>query len=229
MKRKILWTVLPALVVPLIASLFYFVWFSDHPLAATLYFATKLFTVAWPAVVVLLIFRDKIKLDLKDPRHLNALLPGLLSGVAVAGLLFLLVKIPTLHTMLETAAPEMRNKAEQLGFLKHYLAFALFLSILHSLIEEYYWRWFVYGHLRKIINPSFALVLSAIAFGSHHVVVTAQYFPLPWGFALGGLVAAGGAMWSLLLDRQRTIVGAWLSHMIIDLAVMWVGYRLLTG
>ena len=53
--RKI-WLVLwPAMTLPFLASLCYFVFYSEHFLARLLYALTKLFTLAWPIFVVVLL------------------------------------------------------------------------------------------------------------------------------------------------------------------------------
>src|SRR5262249_84918 len=82
-----------------------------------------------------------------------------------------------------------------------YLLLAGFLSVIHSLLEEYYWRWFVFGWLRRLIPRLAAMVLSSLAFMAHHVVILAVFFPgrfwtaaLPLALA----VAVGGFVWAWL-------------------------------
>jgi uncharacterized protein len=216
----------PAMVLPLLAALCYFVWFSSQPAARTIYFGTKIFTLLWPLLAWRLLAR-RISADMLSLRgSLESLPLALLSGAAISAALFALMRTP-LAAMVEEAVPAIRAKAQQLGFLAHYWSFAIFLSLIHSLLEEYYWRWFVYGRLRELLPPAVALALAALAFGAHHVVVLSQYFTLGWAFGLGLMVALGGALWCLMYRYQQNIVGAWISHMVVDLAVMWLGYRLL--
>jgi len=42
-------------------------------------------------------------------------------------------------------------------------------------------------------------------------------------------VLAGGVVWCLMFRAQRSLVGPWVSHMLVDLAVMALGYKLLFG
>src|SRR5262245_54727663 len=51
-----------------------------------------------------------------------------------------------------------------------YLLMAAFIAVPHSFLEEYYWRWAVFGWLRKFVPLPWAMVLSALAFMSHHVI-----------------------------------------------------------
>lgn len=111
-----------------------------------------------------------------------------------------------------------------------FLAMALFLAVIHSFLEEYYWRWFVFGWLEKQVPRPVALVVSSLAFMSHHVVVLAFYLPGHfWSavvpFSLG--VAAGGGFWAWLYRRSDNLYAPWLSHLLVDAAIMVVGHDML--
>lgn len=128
-------------------------------------------------------------------------------------------------------ADQVRSKlnAFGLGTPVGFLFLAMFLSLLHSLAEEYYWRWFVFARLQRLVHLPTAVVLSSLAFMAHHVVVLAAFFPgrfltlvLPFSLAL----AVGGSFWAWMYDRYGTLYPSWLSHALIDLAIMAVGYDL---
>lgn len=229
-KPSRLWAVLfPAMLVPLAASVFYFVLFSEYAFARVIYAGTKLFTVVWPLLAVLLVLKTGFpKLNLTDSRHWKALPLGLLSGAAIVAAMFAAMASPVGDVVTASAA-DIRKKAEELGILDHYWTFAIFLSVLHSLIEEYYWRWFVFGRLRLATGKCAAHLLAGAAFASHHVIVATQFFPVGWGVLFGALVGAGGIIWSLMLARQKTLAGIWLSHMLVDLGIMAIGHKLIFG
>ena len=111
----------------------------------------------------------------------------------------------------------------------HALAFALFLSIPHSLLEEYYWRWFVFGQLRRTAPFGVALAVSSLAFMSHHVIVIHQMLQQGWGVTLffSLCVAAGGAAWAWLYERSRSLYGPWISHLLVDCGIMYLGFDLI--
>jgi len=133
--------------------------------------------------------------------------------------------------LLGGAPAEIRQKVEQLGLATPlgYLGLATFYSVAHSGLEEYYWRWFVFGTLRRLVPPGAAVWLSAFAFTAHHVIVLWIYFRrAPWMVALASAaVAAGGAFWARLYDRSRSLRGPWLGHMLVDAALMAIGYDML--
>jgi membrane protease YdiL (CAAX protease family) len=128
-------------------------------------------------------------------------------------------------------AEEVRAKLAGFGIntLVGYLLFALFVSAIHSLAEEYYWRWFVFRQLSRGCWLTIAIAASSLAFAAHHVLVLQAYFtwtsPLTWLFSAG--VAIGGAVWAWLYHKSGSIYAPWLSHALVDAAIFVVGYDLL--
>lgn len=126
---------------------------------------------------------------------------------------------------------KVQEKMAQFGIdsVGRFVLFAFLLSVVHALLEEYYWRWFVFGRLAKLIPLVPAIILSSLAFMAHHVVVLGEYYHGHfWTVAvpLSLCVAVGGAFWAWLYHRTGTIWAAWLSHVILDTAIMVIGYDL---
>ena len=223
MGRRVWLALLPAALVPSIVSLLYFVTLSGTWAGRALYAASKLFILLWPLLAVRMILPPGEGARVSWRARLRALPLGLLSGAALSGLVLLALQTP-LAAILEASAPAIRGKAAQMGILDWYGPFALFLALGNSLVEEYYWRWFLYGRLRGFLGVWPALLLASGAFALHHVVVTSQFFPQPWGVLMGLCVGVAGAAWCLLYERQGTVAGVWVSHLVADLAVLSVGY-----
>lgn len=225
--KLIWWVVVPAMVLPLISALFYFVFFAGQPFAQVIYVGTKLFTLVWPAVVVLAIYRDGLPtINWRSPHHWRSLPLGIISGLAIVALMVGLMLTP-LGDVAQRGSSQIATKSEEMGILAHYWLFALFISVLHSLLEEYYWRWFVYGQLERLTPPVAAHLLAGVAFAAHHVVIISEFFGVFWGFFFSAFVGIGGIIWSLMLARQKTLMGIWVSHMIVDFGAMGVGYWLI--
>lgn len=126
------------------------------------------------------------------------------------------------------AARSIRGKIADLGIerLWLYVAVGVFYAICHSGLEEYYWRWFVFGQLRFRLPLASAIAIASLAFMTHHVILLATYFGWlsPWTYGFSLAVAAGGAVWAWLYERSGSLTGPWLSHMIVDAAIFLVGY-----
>ena len=229
MRPALVWAaVLPAMIVPFVAALFYFVISTDVVFARGMYAGVKVFLVVWPLFCSVVLFRDKPpRLRMRFQTWADALAPGLLTGVGIA-VVILVVMLSPLGRMVEASASSIRDRVDHLGVTDHYWLFAIFLSLIHSFIEEYYWRWFVYGELRGLTGKVPAALLSSAAFASHHVLITGKLMNWPLGILCGAGIAVGGLIWAHLFQRQRTLLAPWLSHVLADFTVMAVGYRILT-
>ena len=110
-----------------------------------------------------------------------------------------------------------------------YLAGALYWIFLNSVLEEFVFRWFLVTKAEAILgNERGAILLSAGIFVVHHTVVLA-IFGFPWWanvLASAGLFV-GGAIFSWLYVRHRSIWVPWLAHAMCDVAVFAIGGLLL--
>ncbi len=215
----------PAMVFPTIGALLYFVWLPGSGVAQAVYGIEKLILAAAPIAFVVARWRHRPD---RPRRHGRSLALGLASGIAIAAAAFGLMSTP-LGDLVRQAAPAIVGKAETLGFADHFIVFAAFLSIFHSLIEELYWRWLVFGHLRERIRLPAAHALAAIAFSAHHLVILSVFFPFGLACFFTLAVAVGGVIWSVLYQSTGSLVGCWLSHALVDAALMAVAYPMIVA
>lgn len=159
------------------------------------------------------------------------MLLGLVSGVVIAGFLLMVWKTFLAGGPLAARAAEAAGTklaAFGIGTASGYFLFAAFYSVFHSLLEEYYWRWFVFGHLRRALPVPTAAVLSSLAFMSHHVIVVGElagaYDARTW--LLASTVGIAGLLWAWLYHRSGSLYGSWISHALADAALLWIGYGL---
>lgn len=216
-----------ALVVPFLASLFYAVLFPGTAFGNSFYSGVKIFLVAWPLASVFLFLKEKGTHLPGDRNHRASIMPGAAFGIAIVGLLFFLIKMTPLGAVVDDNSANIVVFVEKLGVKQHFIWFALFISFAHAALEEIYWRWFAFGEGRKIMKVGWAHLIAGIGFASHHVVIVNQFFPLGWALFLGACVAIGGIVWSWMYHRYNSLLGPWISHMIIDLGLMWVGWEAL--
>lgn len=220
-----------AAMLPTAVTAVYFVALTQYPtwLQQTAWTLGKLVQFAFPAVWVLAVRRTRPKIGRRWWRGWGE---GLASGtVLLAAMLLLYHLVLEPLGLLDRPAAAMGEKLAGMGLdsLARYLAFAAFLSVAHSLLEEYYFRWFVFGQMRKLLPLGLAVALSSLAFAAHHVLVLAQFFgwtsPLMW---LGVVsVGVGGAYWAWHYERSGSLFGPWISHLLVDVAILAVGYELL--
>jgi membrane protease YdiL (CAAX protease family) len=242
--RKMGWALAFALLYPVTMTWVYFVALGggsatggESVSLAVPYGIGKAIQFGFPAFWICVVERQRLRWSRPGPR---GMLTGLGFGVLVAAAILALYHGVLADTdIFSKTAVEVRRKVEgfRLGGFSAatpggYLVLALFLSLFHSLAEEYYWRWFVFGQLRRFLPLSLAIAVSSFGFMAHHVVVLSVYFPGQFliavvPFSLG--VAVGGAVWAWVYHRTGSLAATWLSHILVDAAIMMVGYDLLFG
>ncbi len=215
---------------PTVVTLVYFRWASDFSAGVqqATYAVAKTLQFVLPVVWVWLVLRESIRPQ--RPRRDGVGL-GLAFGLATGLAAWFIYREWLSGTVVFAAAAE-QIRAKILGFgldsAWKYAALGLFYSLFHSLLEEYYWRWFVFGQLRRLVRVWPAILLSAAAFAAHHVVVLDKFFhdtPLLVAL-LSAAVAVGGVFWAWLYQRSGSLYGVWLSHLLVDAAIFLIGYDL---
>jgi membrane protease YdiL (CAAX protease family) len=226
--------VLLAAVLPTLAAAVYFVGMQGNPQARTAYVAAKVvqFTLplAWLATAGV-----RISGLLGRPSSRGVLqglgLGALLGGSAAAWYFAWLAGSPLaleVASRIESALADFRISTPFA-----YLGMSAGLSLVHSFLEEYYWRWFVFQRASRWLPFPFAVALASAAFASHHLIVVARYLPPErfWILAVPATAAIGlaGALWCWLFRRSGNLLAPWASHLVVDAVMMGLGALLIWG
>ena len=222
-----------ALVFPTILTWVYFIALagSDPWMQKGAYGIGKVIQFAFPLVFVLLVRKERLQFRGLDTSGLVLAVGfGLLVGGAMLGLYFFWLKPAGFFAGPVTEEVKEKLKGFGITSLAAYAVLAVFYSLVHSLLEEYYWRWFVFGRLRNLTPLTAAVAISSVGFAAHHVLVLAKYFgwdsPATWLFSAG--VAIGGVVWAVVYQQSKSLLGPWLSHLLVDAAIFAIGYDLMS-
>ena len=223
-----LWTVLVAMVYPTLLTCAYFLWFKDaggwqkgvYAVGKLAQFVFPIFCVAWLA-------QERLQFGFRRTMVGWGLAFGGVVGTLLVTGYFLGLKA----WLPPQLAAEVQGKLVAFGITSvvAYAALGLFYTVVHSLLEEYYWRWFVFRRLESFVSPTVAIVVSGLGFMAHHVVVLGTFFGWdnPLGYLCSLAVAIGGWFWAWLYRRSDyQLLAPWLSHLLIDAAIFFVGYDL---
>ncbi len=220
-----------ALIFPTLLTVVYFILLAGNPAAVQLaaFGVGKFIQFVFPALWVVGIRRERIVRA--PPLRADFFWGGGMGLVLLAATLALyFLGLKPAGIFAGAVEEAVRQKVEGLGFDSpaRYLAISVFYVIVHSLLEEYYWRWFVFGQLRWLTSLSSAVAVSSLGFAAHHVCVISVYFG--WFSAASILlslaVAAGGAIWAWVYHRTGSLYGPWICHAFVDAAIFMVGYDL---
>lgn len=207
------------LVIQFFGALGYFVVFGDSVVAHWLYLGTKVFLIVVPPFFLSMVGLTRSTFFSVDRRSLWW---GLGTGLLI-GLVVLLAFFGFQDTFL-SVAETVQEKITSFGLGVYFIPFALFVSIVHSGIEEYYWRGFIFGGLKTYISPVWAMVVSSFAFASHHFIIVHEFFSVGVSVCLTLAVAIGGLIWCWLYQKTGKLVASWLSHAIVDGFILSIVY-----
>lgn len=213
---------------------------SDSQLQQGVYSVAKVIQFGFPVFWVLVLLKRPLRktgiasLAVSDQRQWTprvSLAVGMGVGLAVVTLLFGIYYFAFPKTVQEQLSGQLVERVQ--GFsvdsFPKFLGLSLFYALLHSLLEEYYFRWFIFGQLRHVMHFRTAMLMSSLAFMAHHVIVLAHYFGglTPLTLFLSVSIAIGGMIWAWHYERSRSLWGPWLSHLLVDAGIFALGFFVL--
>ena len=109
----------------------------------------------------------------------------------------------------------------------NFLFVSLYISFVNSLLEEFFFRGFVFTNLKRHRTRRFAYLFSAAAFSLYHVAMMVGWFsPLLFMLVMAGLMV-GGMIFNYMNEKLETIYCSWLTHMFANFAINTIGFLLM--
>ena len=108
----------------------------------------------------------------------------------------------------------------------NFLYVALYISLMNSFLEEFFFRGFGFITLKKYTGKPFAYIFSSCIFAFYHIGMLIPMFePVLLVLLLAGLII-GGCIFSYLNDKTENIYPSWFVHMSANFAINTVGFIL---
>lgn len=108
----------------------------------------------------------------------------------------------------------------------NFLYVSLYISFVNSLLEEYFFRGWLFDSLKPLGAPA-RWGLCCGLFALYHVAMMTGWFsPALFVLAMAGL-AAGAAIFHWLNERFDTLLPSWLVHMFANFAINTIGFLLM--
>ena len=196
-----------------------------QPVGQTIFTVAKFWILLLPLLWLLLVDRGRISWS--RPAH-GGFVTSIIWGVAIAAVIFAAY---WLIGRLLINQQDMRKIAVEVGLddRTKYLLLCVYWICVNSLLEEYVWRWFVFDKCRVLMPSIAAVFASALFFTLHHIVALGAYFDWRVTVLASLGVFIGGAVWSGLYLKYRSIWPPFVSHAIADVPVFVIGYLLIFG
>ena len=235
-----------AIALPTVVTLVYFVLLAKAPAALqqAAYAIGKTIQFTFPVVFIWLFHRKRLSgASLSSQTNGSEITPernrknwtlGILFGILVVTSMaiawfFFLSGSETAKAVVEKVNEKVAGM--NLGTPLKFLALGVFYAVFHSFLEEYYWRWFVFDRLDSLTSTLNANLISSAGFAAHHVILLATFFgwssPLTWLFSF--CVGIGGVVWAWLYHSTGRLSIPWISHLIVDAGIFWLGYMIVFG
>ena len=156
--------------------------------------------------------------------HKKGITAALVLGIAIYA--FILTAYFLLRGVLDFSgvATSLSQNAGVTG--DNFIFVALYISLINSALEEFFFRGFVFRRLRR--NGALpAYLFSSGAFALYHIAMMIGWFSVPLTvLILIGLVV-GGVIFNALNERFGTLYVSWAVHMFANFAINTIGFILL--
>jgi len=126
---------------------------------------------------------------------------------------------------------DLENISEKLNQLislnvNNLIFIGLYIIFINSLLEEFFWRGFIFEKLDKLINTKKAYFFSAVAFSFHHVMFYYDWFNITFFLlvTLGLIIYA--AIMNFIFAKYRDLFSCWLVHIIVDIVQIFIAFKL---
>lgn len=232
-----------AIVFPSVVTIVYFQLLANvaPTLQQTAYAVGKLLQFAFPIAWVYIHYRHRLSRQRSPDDSANPTQPSFPNFITAIsfGLLVVATMFALFYLVIEPSAAGERlvemvtEKINSMGLdaVWKYVAVGCFYTIVHSFMEEYYWRWFVYDLSKKHSSAVTSNIISSLGFAAHHVILLGFFFgwASPWTYIISLAIAIGGMAWAWMYERDGKLGTPWISHAIVDAGIFTLGYFIWNG
>ena len=101
------------------------------------------------------------------------------------------------------------------------------ISLVNSLVEEFFFRGYAFLLLKKSIKTVYAYLFSSLMFALYHITIIYEWFSLPiFIFSILSIMLLGFVL-NYLDEKNENIYNSWMSHMFVNFGINTIGLMLL--
>ena len=109
---------------------------------------------------------------------------------------------------------------------ENFIFVSLYISLVNSLLEEFFFRGFAFLTLKRVAGRNFAYLFSALVFAVYHIAMMIGWFDFVVFLIVMAGLFAGGLIFNYLNEKRETIYPSWLVHMFANFAINTIGFML---
>jgi len=104
--------------------------------------------------------------------------------------------------------------------------YGLYITFINSLIEEFFFRGFIFLNIKKLKYKKLAYIISSLAFAIYHIANFQNWFSIGMFLFVSVGLFIGGCIFNYLDDKQETFLNSWFVHIAADLAIILIGFKI---
>lgn len=164
--------------------------------------------------------RDGFNLKVDKQRLRLGFLFGVISFLVIILAFYLCRELIDLNHI----ASEMREKANITPSI--FVFVAIYVVFGNSLLEEFFFRGFIFLNLYRKGYRFLAYIFSSFLFALYHIAIFATWFSLPiLLLCLFGLVSVG-FIFNWLNTKSDNFLNSWIVHIFADIAIIIIGFKM---
>ena len=118
---------------------------------------------------------------------------------------------------------QLRQQLEKWDFSgAKVILLVLVLIGINPILEEFYWREFMYGRLFQKVGNMLAIMITSIFYTLYHLIIVMEIFSFPFNVLAVIPVFLAGVMWGIFRIRLGSITAPIISHCLADIGIMLV-------
>lgn len=109
---------------------------------------------------------------------------------------------------------------------ENFLYVSLYISLMNSFLEEFFFRGYGFITLKKFTSRKFAYIFSSVIFAIYHVGMLVDMFNIWTSILLLVGLIIGGCIFNYLNEANDNIYPSWFVHMFANFAINTIGFIL---
>lgn len=105
----------------------------------------------------------------------------------------------------------------------NFIYVSLYISLMNSFLEEFFFRGYGFIMLKKYANRKFAYIFSSCVFAVYHIGMLIGMFGAGALLLLLFGLIAGGCIFNFLNEKNENIYSSWFVHMFANFAINTIG------
>ncbi|MFF2755413.1 CPBP family intramembrane glutamic endopeptidase [Psychrobacillus sp. NPDC058041] len=165
-------------------------------------------------------WNKKNRNDVFLPLSQKSILVGVVSGLICLITIYSFVSVFQVSVL---EIPKLQQLLVEWDFSgKKVILLVLVLALINPILEEFYWREFMYVRILPKMGNLNTIMVTTIFYSLYHLIVIKEIFSFPFN-VLGVIpVFLAGIMWGIFRLKLNSIIAPIISHCLADIGIMLV-------